>query len=108
MTIKGYAKTTNSIPEFDPATTTRGVPENSDAGTNVGAVIPEATDADDDTLTYAMAGADAASFAFDTSTRQITTVATGFNHEATQNSYTVTVTADDDNGGTATVTVRST
>ena len=50
--------------------------DNSAPGTNVGLPIPEATDADaGDTLTYSMEGADAGSFAFDASTRQITTIA---------------------------------
>ena len=97
----------NNDPVFAPTTATREVAENSPAGTNVGAVIPEATDADSgDTLTYSMAGTDAASFAFNASTRQITTI-TGvdYDYEATQNSYTVTVTAADGNGGTGTVDV---
>ena len=107
IAIKGYAGGgTNNAPVFSPATATREVAENSAAGTNVGAVIPEATDANADTLTYSMGGADAASFAFDISTRQITTVATDFNYEATKNSYTVTVTATDGtDSGTITVTI---
>ena len=65
----------NNAPVFSPTTATREVAENSAAGTNVGAVIPEATDSDSgDTLTYSMEGTDAASFAFDASTRQITTI----------------------------------
>ena len=97
----------NNAPVFSPTTATREVAENSAAGTNVGAVIPEATDADsDDMLTYSMAGTDAASFAFDASTRQITTIAgVDYNFEATKNSYEVTVKAADGNGGTATVDV---
>ena len=81
--------------------------ENSAAGTNVGAVIPEATDSDSgDTLTYSMEGTDAASFDFDASTRQITTI-TGvtYNFEATKNSYSVTVKASD---GTASATIAVT
>ena len=83
------------------------VAENSAAGTNVGAVIPEATDTDSgDTLTYSMEGTDAASFAFDASTRQITTIAgVTYNHEATKNSYSVTVKASD---GTASATIAVT
>ena len=97
---------TNNAPVFSPTSTTRTVAENSAAGTSVGAVIPAATDAESDTLTYSMEGTDAASFAFDISTRQITTVATDFNYEATQNSYTVTVTAwDATDRGTITVTI---
>ena len=98
---------TNTAPVFSSTTATREVAENSAAGTNVGAVIPEATDADSgDTLTYSMEGTDAASFDFDASTRQITTI-TGvtYNHEATQNSYSVTVKAADGNGGTDTIAV---
>ena len=87
----------NNAPAFSPTSTTRTVEENSTAGTNVGAVIPEATDADSgDTLTYSMEGTDAASFAFDASSRQITTIAgVGYNFEATQNTYEVTVKASD-------------
>ena len=99
--------TTNNAPVFSPTTATRTVAENSAAGTNVGAVIPEATDADSgDTLTYSMEGTDAASFAFDASTRQITTI-TGvtYNFEATKNSYSVTVKASD---GTASATIAVT
>ncbi len=98
---------TNNAPVFSPTTATREVEENSAAGTNVGAVIPEATDADSgDTLTYSMEGTDAASFAFDASTRQITTI-TGvtYNYEATKNSYSVTVKASD---GTASATIAVT
>ncbi len=101
------SRTGNNAPVFDPATATREVEENSPAGTNVGAVIPEATDADSgDTLTYSMEGTDAASFAFDASTRQITTI-TGvdYNYEATKNSYSVTVKASD---GTASATIAVT
>ena len=98
---------TNNAPVFSPTTATREVAENSAAGTSVGAVIPEATDSDSgDTLTYSMEGTDAASFAFDASTRQITTI-TGvtYNHEATKNSYSVTVKASD---GTASATIAVT
>ena len=98
----------NAIPVYATSTATRTVPENSAAGTDVGDPIHEATDAENDTLTYSMAGTDAASFAFDASTRQITTIANvDYNHEATQNSYSVTVTATDvgGSGGSATVTV---
>ena len=86
----------NNAPEFPSATATHEVPENSVAGTNVGGVIPAATDADGDSLTYTMEGADAASFAFNASTRQITTI-TGvdYNYEATKNSYAVTVRVSD-------------
>ena len=105
--VDGSRTPSNYAPVFDPATATRTVEENSAAGTNVGAVIPEATDADSgDTLTYSMEGTDAASFAFDASTRQITTIAgVTYNYEATKNSYSVTVKASD---GTASATIAVT
>ena len=105
--VDGSRTPSNYAPVFDPATATRTVEENSAAGTNVGAVIPAATDADSgDTLTYSMEGTDAASFAFDASTRQITTIAgVTYNYEATKNSYSVTVKASD---GTASATIAVT
>ena len=95
----------NTAPVFADASATREVEENSAVDTNVGAVVT-ATDADNDTLTYSLDGTDAASFAIDSGTGQIKTV-TGvtYNFEATQNTYAVTVKADDDNGGTATIAV---
>ena len=100
--------TGNSVPVFTPATASRSVAENSGESTNVGAALPAATDADGDSLTYTLGGDDAASFTFDTTTRQLT-VATGatLDHEA-QSTYQVTVTADDGNGGTADLTVNIT
>ena len=97
----------NNAPVFAEASETRELAENSAADTDVGLPIPEATDADSgDMLTYSMAGTDAASFAFDAPTRQITTIAgVDYNFEATKNSYEVTVKAADGNGGTATVDV---
>ena len=98
----------NTAPVFASDTLTRSVAENSASGTNVGAAIPAATDDDGDTITYTLEGTDAASFAFDASTRQITTT-TGvdYDHEA-KSSYSVTVKADDGNGGTDTVAVTIT
>ena len=86
----------NNAPVFDPATADREVPENSAAGTDVGAVIPEATDADSgDTLNYSLEGTDARSFAFNASTRQITTRENvTYNYEA-KSSYSVRVKASD-------------
>ncbi len=99
----------NNPPVFDPATATRTVPENSAAGTNVGAVIPEATDADNDTLTYSLEGTDARSFAFNASTRQITTRENvTYNYEA-KSSYSVRVKASDGtDSATLAVTIRLT
>ena len=100
----------NNAPVFDPATAEREVPENSGAGTNVGDPIPEATDADSgDTLTYSLEGTDARSFAFNTSTRQITTKENvTYNYEA-KSSYSVRVKASDGtDSATLAVTIRLT
>ena len=90
-------------PAFSEATLTREVVENTPANMNIGAVIPAATDADNDTLEYSLEGADAASFAFDAATRQIKTRAP-LDYEG-KTSYSVTVKADDGYGGTDTVDV---
>ena len=95
----------NNEPVISDATLTRTVPENSAANQNVGAVIPAATDADGDSLTYTMEGADAASFTFEASVRQIQTkTGVTYDYETTE-SYSVTVKADDGNGGDDTIAV---
>ena len=81
-------------PKYASASTTREVPENSAAGVDVGAPVQASDDAGD-TLTYTLAGTDAASFAIDSATGQIqTTSGVTYDHEA-KSSYTVTVTATD-------------
>ena len=110
ITINGEAKggSSNNAPVFDPDTATRTIAENTAADTNIGAVIPEATDADSgDTLMYTMEGTDAASFGFDAATRQIKTKA-ALDHEA-KSSYTVTIKASDGtDSDTMTVTINVT
>ena len=65
-----------------------------------------ATDADSDTLTYSLEGTDAASFDIESGTGQIQTKSgVTYDFEATQNTYAVTVKADDGNGGTDTIAV---
>jgi len=95
----------NQAPSFDATiVTTLELAENSPAGTNVGAPIT-ATDPDEgDTLTYSLSGDDAASFAIDAATGQITTVAgVTYDYEVrsylVEPSYSLTVTADDGRGG---------
>ena len=92
----------NSAPEF-PTTETgmRSVPENTAAGENIGAAVM-ATDTDaGDTLMYTLGGTDMASFAIDSATGQLMTMA-ALDFEApadadTDNAYEVTVTASDGN-----------
>ena len=94
----------NRAPNFDANIVTMlSVAENSPAGTSVGAPIT-ATDPDEgDTLAYSLSGDDAASFAID-SMGQITTVSgVTYDYEVrsylVEPSYSLTVTADDGNGG---------
>ena len=103
--VDGSRTAGNNAPVFADASATREVVENSAVGTSVGAVVT-ATDADNDTLTYSLEGTDAASFEIDSGTGQIKTV-TGvtYDHEATQNTYSVTVKAADGNGGSDTIAV---
>ena len=104
IAVRGTVNTsTNTAPAFTGTALTRSIAENTAADTNIGAAIPAATDVDGDSLTYTMGGTDADSFAFDATTRQIKTKdALDFE---TVSSYEVTITADDSNGGTATVDV---
>ena len=97
----------NNPPAFSADTADRSVPENTAAGQNVGAALT-ATDADSDTLTYTLEGADAASFDIVSGSGQIRTK-TGmtYNHEA-KSTHTVVVKADDGNGGADTITVTIT
>ena len=67
-----------------------------------------ATDANSDTLEYSLEGTDAASFDIDSTSGQIQTKSgVTYDHEA-KDSYSVTVKADDDNGGSDTVPVTIT
>ena len=96
----------NNLPIFASTTATRSFVETvgdsaAQSATNIGAALPAASDDDEDTLTYSLEGADAASFGFDASTRQLKTkTGTVYDYES-KSSYSVTVKADDGNGGTA-------
>ena len=92
----------NIAPTFGASSTTRAVLENQAVGAAVGDPVT-ATDADNDTLAYSLAGTDTASFSINASTGQINAAAT-FNYEA-KHSYRVTVTATDPHGATAMITV---
>ncbi len=83
----------NRTPVFSEGTNTRrSVTENTTAGTNIGDAVV-ATDPDDDTLTYSLAGTDDALFSIDSTTGQLKTEAP-LDYE-TNNSYAVIITASD-------------
>ena len=95
-------------PEFDSATATREVPENTEAGENIGVPVTAADPDTGDTLTYTLEGADLDSFGIDSASGQIQTKSgVTYDHEV-KSSYSVTVKADDNNGGTATIDVTIT
>ena len=95
----------NTPPSFLLESATREVAENSAAGADVGGPVT-ATDTDTgDTLTYTLEGTDAASFAIVSTSGQIQTkTGVTYDHES-QPEYSVTVKADDGNGGTDTIAV---
>ena len=94
---------TNRQPTFnDDLTTTREVAENTEAGENAGDLV-EATDLDNDSLTYSLTGTDATSFTVDSTGQIKVGTSTTLDHEAAKNSYTLIVQVRDskDAGGTA-------
>ena len=96
--------TTNSAPTFTEGTSTmRSVAENTASGQNIGAAVT-ATDTDtSDTLTYTLGGTDAADFGIVRSSGQLQTSA-ALNFE-TKDSYAVTVSVSDGNGGAGSINV---
>ena len=83
----------NTAPVFiDGRSVTRSVAENTAAGTDIGAPIT-ATDAENDTLTYTLSGADASAFDIESTTGQLKTEVP-LDYE-TQNVWTVTINASD-------------
>ena len=97
------AEPTNNAPAFAADTDTREVAENTAAGEDIGAPV-EATDDDaGDMLTYTLGGDDAVSFDIDPATGQIMTKA-ALDRE-TKSTYSVTVTASDSGGLSASIDV---
>ena len=94
-------------PSFPAAETgTRGVPENAAAGQEIGEPVAAEDPDSGDSLSYALGGPDAASFAIVASTGQLRTRAT-LDHEAAS-SYSVAVTATDTSGLSDTIEVAIT
>ena len=98
----------NDAPQFAAAAAERSVSVNARAEDPVGAPVT-ATDVDEnDTLTYSRSGTDAFSFEIDRTGGQITVGAGTTFDIATRDTYELTVTAEDGNGGRATVAVTIT
>ena len=94
---------TNNPPTFSAIHPTRSVAENTPAGANIGSPI-SATDPDQgDTLTYTLAGNDAASFDIVATTGQLQTKS-DLDYEM-KSGYSVMVTATDPSGASDTITV---
>ena len=98
---------TNNAPTFIAgSTTSRTIAENTATGVNIGSAIA-ATDADNDTLTYTLSGADAASFSVVSASGQLRTRA-ALDYES-KTTYTVTITVSDGSlTDTITVTIKVT
>ena len=100
--------TGNAAPEFANATEARSITETVGdavaAAGDVGAAVT-ATDAEGDTLTNTLEGADAAKFDIDSASGQIETKAGEQYDREAKASYSVTVKASDPSGGSDTVAV---
>ncbi len=93
----------NNAPVFTEGSgTERSIPENTSPGKNIGSAV-SATDEDEDTLTYTLSGADAASFGIVSTTGQLRTRAP-LDYEQ-KNAYSVAVIVSDGNGGTDSIGV---
>ena len=105
LTVSFTIAKANSAPEFGSATYTFAVAEDAATGTAVGTA--SATDADSDGLTYSIeSGNGDSKFAIDGGSGAITTAA-ALDYQ-TDASYTLTVQANDNNGGTANAAVNVT
>ena len=104
----GGTTTANQGPAFsEGASTTRSLAENTRAGQDIGNPVT-ATDGDGGTLTYALQGSDAASFDIVSSSGQLRTrTGVGYNYEV-DDRYSVRVSVDDGQGGSAAIDVEIT
>ena len=99
------ATSTNQPPVFDESAPTRSLAENTPAGQDIGDPV-RATDPEGRSVSYRLAsGDDAGSFAVVSSSGQLRARAGATYDYEVRNRYSVTVDADDRNGGTATIGV---
>ena len=101
----GTTKMVTTIPMFESETDTREIAEDTEPGMDIGDPVM-GTDADGDTLIYTLGGKDAASFAIDSETGQLMTLA-ALDYE-TKDSYEVMVTATDPDSASDMITVTIT
>ena len=98
----------NQSPVFsEGVSTTRSTAENTGAGQNIGNQV-SATDGDNDQLTYSLEGRDASAFTVQQNSGQLMTRSGEMYDYETKDSYSVTVRAQDDKGGSATISVEIT
>ena len=99
--------TDNQSPVFSEGTsTTRSIAENTGAGQNIGNPV-SATDGDNDQITYSLQGGDASAFTIAGSGQLSTQSGQTYDYE-TKDTYSVTVRAQDNKGGSATIAVTIT
>ena len=101
----GFGNTgANQRPVFDESAPTRSLDENTTGTQNIGGPV-RATDLENTPITYRLSGRDASSFALDGNSGQLRT-RDGVDYDfETQSRYSVTVEAEDEQGGLRTVTV---
>ena len=103
ITVSIEIEDVDEAPEFDTASPTLTVPENTATDTATGKTVGSpvtATDPEGATVSYSLSGRDASSFAIHSTSGQITTAAQ-LDRE-TQAEHSVTVTASDPTGNSAT------
>ena len=96
----------NNPPVFAATSRTRILDENNAPQANVGSPIP-VTDPDSDTIAYSIDGTNPGGFTIEPTTGQIKAGNRIYNHEQTP-SYTITVTANDQQGGSTSQNVAIT
>ena len=103
-----FATTANAGPVFTTESNnnrTIEVPENTPGNTEIGTPY-EATDANNDAITYSLTGADQALFTIGATSGQVSTGAsTTFDYETAPNSYDITIKASDSDSGVSTLAV---